>query len=282
MNLLRGLPGWAKGSGIFFIVAALGLQTNAQIITLADHNSVAQVDVGSQAGMFYWAVQGQNQLAQQWFWYRVGSDPVRSIDTISAPAITRFNGTRGLSTTYGNPMFSVQVDYLLSGGSVLAPGGIGVSDIGETITIVNRTAAPLEYHFYQYSDFDLGDPGFDTVQLGKNLRGFFNEASQVDINGAGLTETVTTPGAARGEVAFFNATLIALNSGTPYNLNNNSGPVGPGDVTWALQWDFNIPAYGSALISKDKYLSVLLIPEPSALALGLTGLAVLALRRRRA
>src|SRR5438105_2460912 len=67
-------------------------QSQAQIVTLVDRNSIAQVNVGSQAGMFRWEADGQNQLVQQWFWYRIGDavpgNPERSIDTISPPTIS--------------------------------------------------------------------------------------------------------------------------------------------------------------------------------------------------
>ena len=256
--------------------------SHAQIVTLTDNNSVAQVNVGSQAGMFNWFVQGQDQLAQQWFWYSIGNTAPQSIDTISAPTISLYNGTRGLSVMYNNGSYSVSIDYLLSGGSVVGPGQFAASDIGENIRILNQTANPLSFKFYQYSDFDLGGLGNDTVQLGQNLRGLFNEASQTDPL-AGLTETVVTPGAIHGEANLFPTTLATLNNGiNPVTLNDTVGPVGPGDATWALEWDFVINPGATALISKDKYLTVL-IPEPSSLTLlGLGAAVALAWKRRRA
>jgi len=252
--------------------ASLG---HAQIITLADKNSVAQVNLGSQAGMFNWTADGQNQLVQQWFWYRVGNNPEASINTIGGLTFSTPDA-RSLNSTYDNGSYAVTISYLLTG---FSPGS-GVSDIAETISILNRTGAPLEFHFFQYSDFDLGGAGNDTIQLGKNLRGQYNEASQSD-PAVALTETVVTPGANHGEAAFFNTTLAKLNNGVADNLNDNVGPVGPGDVTWALQWDFSIAPGSSVGISKDKYLHILAIPEPSALALLAVGGAALILRRRR-
>ena len=262
------------------VLGAVATQTEAQIYTLSDNNSSAMVDVGSSAGMFQWQVQGANQLAQQWFWYRVGNNANAPINAISSATASTFSGSRGLTTTYGNSQFSVRIDYLLSGGSSVGAGQYAVSDIGEIITINNLSSAPLDFHFFQYSDFDLGGAGNDTVQLGRNLRGLWNEAVQTDPT-AGLTETVTTPGANHGEVAYFNSTLQHLNGGTAYNLSDAAGPVGPGDVTWALQWDFSIAAGSSAQIAKDKYLSVLVVPEPSAVALIAIGLIACAARSRR-
>lgn len=253
------------------------LQSQAQIVTLVNNNSVAQVNTASQAGMFNWSVNGQNQLAQQWFWFRVGATgPEASINTISAPTITTPNAST-LYTSYANNSYGVQVNYSLTGGSA----GSGVSDIGESITINNFTRSALDFHFFQYSDFDLGGTtGGQTVQLGKNLSGLFNEALQT-APGVAFSETVLTPGANHGEAGLFNTTLVKLNDGTPTILNDNAGPVGPGDATWAFEWDLSIAPGGSALISKDKYIQLQPIPEPSSLALISLGLAGCALIKRR-
>src|SRR3989442_15907678 len=82
------------------VAAALAFSSQisqAQIITLSDNNSHAQIDPTSQAGMSNWFVDGQNQLQQQWFWYRIGNlGGESSINTISAPAVTLV----GLNTAY--------------------------------------------------------------------------------------------------------------------------------------------------------------------------------------
>jgi hypothetical protein len=195
--------------------------------------------------------------------------------------VTLFNGTRGLSTFYANNQFSIRVDYLLSGGPVQPPGQSAFSDISETITIYNLSGAPLDFHFFQYSDFDLaGTSGNDSVQLGRNIRGLFNETLQVDNAGGALTEAVTTTGANHGEAALFASTLLRLNDGTGSNLSDVGGPVGPGDATWALQWDMLIDPGSYALISKHKFLAVV-IPEPSCMSLIGVGLVGFGLFRGR-
>jgi hypothetical protein len=266
------------------VLLGIASPIHAQIVTLSHNNSIAHVNVGSDAGMFDWSVLNGNQyvpnLKQQWFWFRVGDNgPERPINTISAPTFTTPDA-RSLYTKYNNGSFGVSISYLLTG---QAPGSIGhdaLSDIAETISITNGTSSSLQFHFYQYSDFDLGGTsGNQTIQLGKNLQNLFNEAVQA--NGTdSLSETVVSPGANHGEAALFNATLLKLQNGNPDTLNDVAGPVGPGDATWALEWDLTIPAFSSFGISKDKSIHLKGVPEPTSLALVSLGVAACLLRRR--
>src|SRR5689334_5789467 len=165
----------------FVLTAALTVQ--GQIVTLTDKSAVAVVNLDSGAsnalGMTSWTIAGINNLAQQWFWYRIGDSGAESpINAIGGLSFSQPDA-RTLYATYDNGSYGVTIHYLLTG-SAFGPGISNVSsDISEGISIVNHTANPLAFHFFQYSDFDLlGTPTGDTVQLGKNLRGLFNEADQ--------------------------------------------------------------------------------------------------------
>lgn len=261
--------------GLVALALLIALPANATVWTLTDVNSTVKVDTGSQSGMFNWTVDGTNIMYQQWFWYRVGNNPEAPIDTLGlisenlvAPNIlvASFGSTTGLE---------IQITYLLVGGTL----GSQVSDVAETIRIHNHFATPLDLHFFQYSDFDLNQVNrVDTVRIDPSRR-FVNQNPWPSSTGPILSETVMTGSATPShvEAASYPSTRNKLNDGAANNLNDVYA-AGPGDVTWAFQWDTLIAARGSFLISKDKTLAP--VPEPATLAL-LGGVLVMLARRLR-
>jgi hypothetical protein len=246
--------------------------------SMVSGNSTVGFDPSSQAGVFSWNVDGINQLAQQWFWYRVGPNgPESSINALSAPTVMHQPGiiSDGYEIQYtGANGLSVDVKYSLVGGTA----GSHASDLSEQITLTNRNTDSMSLHFFQYSDFDLNGTANDDTLVFKNA----NTVDQSD-GGSVFSETVQTGGAGPSdhEADFFPVLLNKLNDGLPTTLNNLPGigvPLGPGDVSWGFQWDFNIGAGNSVIISKDKNLSASAganVPEASSwLVWGLLGLAV--------
>jgi hypothetical protein len=227
-------------------------QAQGQVITLSHNNALVQIDVtlGRQLGMFNWSVDGTNQLNQQWFWYRVGNtSSERSVDSLGALSLEQPD-LRSAHVHYDSGTYAVEIDYLLTGGS----SGSRSSAMQETITISNRTASDLDFHFFEYQDVDLGGAAEgDVSSLGVNLGGQFNETCQAKASLGLMAESVATPGANHGEAAFYNTTLVKLDDSSPTTLNDNSGPTGPGDATSAMQWDLTLAAGSSVLISKDVY-----------------------------
>lgn len=244
-------------------------QASATIFNLTDANSSLVVDTGSQAGAQDWFIDGINVLNQQWFWYRIGSTgPEHSIDTIDATPTETLLDPATLKITYTNSQLSVDILYALIGGT---PGS-RTSDVAETIRISNVGGTRLDLHFFQYSDFDLS-PGGDRVQLSAN------HADQTPAGfGMMISETVITPQASHGEANIFSNTLDKLNDGSATTLNDVL-TAGPGDATWAFQWDRSIAAGGSFIISKDKNIAPT-VPEPTAIAL-LGGVLLLIARKLR-
>ena len=78
------------------------------------------------------------------------------------------------------------------------------------------------------------------------------------------------------QVARADLILQSLNGANATTLSERVGPISQGELTWAFQWDFDIGAGGSVLISKDKSIA----PEPTAFALIGAGAVLLVLRRR--
>ena len=262
--------GWFAGCGLICQVLSFGSPASAQIVTLTSGNSSSQIDLGSQAGMFNWTIDGVNVLNQQTFFSRtIPGGTGASISPYSS--FTQPNAS-SVTATYTSASFNVTTVYSLVG---QAPGS-GGADITEQIKIQNNTAASLPFNFFQFANF----VGNGNVELGQNSHGFFNEAF---ITGGGLvvTENLDTgisPGADVGAIGD-PATILAQITGSP-----GYTPGGPdlGQGAWVLEWERTIGANSSLIISKDLNAIGVVSPEPPAWSLVSMGLFALgALRHYR-
>ncbi len=282
---------------IFAVLVALWVpDSHATYFKIEDRNSFAEIDTTAGSnnaldfqpfGMFNWNIDGRDYMYEQWFFFRVGDNAEQSISVLPIAATpgpppvpkegtfdTNFDFVHDTFTViYAGPGFEIEVRAGLQGGSV----GSNSADIHEEILITNLGTDALDFHLFQYTDFDMsGPPTFlgDTLYL-KNANTF------VQYNPETLfSETVGTPGPTNYEGALWHSTRDKLTDVNVDDLNNLVGAsaTGPltGDVTWAWQWDKIIAGGGSFSISKDKNVRPNEITEPGVLLLlgsGLIGLA---------
>jgi len=250
------------------------------IFDLADDNSL--VSVSTTAGVLDWIVDGTSQLSRQWFWYRIGDDPEVPITLLDVDAgVTGATDTNGdglddvAYVLYHGAGFDVGVRVSLDGG----PVGTPFSDVAEQVTVTNTSAAALDFHFFQFADFDLGGTtlGDEVVHLGNGAQGRYAfNAEQVDDEWTARVAEVATETMAHCEANSAAALNAILNDGVADDLSD-AEQAGPGDVAWAYQWDFVLDPGEAFMLSKDKMIT----PEPATLALLGGGAALALLLRRR-
>ena len=241
-------------------------------VQLIDQNSEVTIMTNSSAGQNHWVVDGSDVLHQQWFWYRVGNvGGQNSIDTLPAqfaladtnPFTDNHSDT--LTALYTGAGFTIELRLSLTGGAI----GSQTADMAEQISIHNTSAQPLDFHFFQYVDFNLSASADTAIVTNANTVYQFGGTRSV-------SETVATPAPDHHEVAITPTILNLLSSGSAVTLNDVNS-AGPDDVSWGFEWDVTLDAGDTLLISKDKHLDV---PEPASFMLTAVGVVGLWLVRR--
>jgi hypothetical protein len=237
-------------------------------------NKPTSIDINTVtgAGVYNWNAAGVSQLNYHWFYYRVGSlggeSPIQAID--NTPTSVYNPAARTLDVVYDNGSYSVRTFYKLTGGNT--------PNLSETITIDNHSGGNLDFHFFQYSDFDLfGATGGQSVQFSTNsVTGQYYRALQTDGNHT-VEEKVNsaTPPISHFEAQYAGNTIGSLLDGSPTTLSDTTS-AGVGNVTFAYQWDVNMANNTSFVLSK----LLTIVPEPTALSLVIISVAAMRMLRR--
>lgn len=276
-NALSGRGRLCQKTLMAALFAGFALQSEASVDTIGARDTSMQIDLAG--GITQWTVDGVNQLNLQSFYYSVGSGPATSIYTLGLPSATTITTNLpktivALDATYANSTLSVDTLFSLQS----SPIGSDQATLAQTLTINNLSATTQVFHFYQYSDFDLGGvSGGQNVQFASNGSGQYYQVVQTGSRGTTLNGVVAgvnggTSVQSEVQAGVYDGNKFGLGSGIPVTLNNTLA-AGPGNAVYAYEWDATLAAGGSIIISEIQTV----VPEPSSVTLTVFGLLALAL-----
>ena len=239
---------------------------NAVAFTLADGNAV--VNGTDTDGLTNWITDGIDDLFNQDYYWRIGNTSGEAQVGDIGPGVITQLAANIVNVSYTHAAFRIDMYYSLIGGAA----GSGTSDIGEIVRVTNLSNGALNFHLFEYDDFDING------SAGGDFASSLNSSTIGQSDGPRRVTVGATPPPDSWQIAPFNGLLVSLNDATPTNLNNTGSGLGPDDLTFAMQWDRTIQAGGSFLMSKNKRVET--VPEPATMAA--LGLGLAAMVRRRA
>jgi hypothetical protein len=260
----------AQSVTLVFNSSSLSPVTNAPIMvdfpisefSVSSSNSLMLVDPTSDAGLYSWTVNGMDVSYQHWYWLRIGSNaPQFSLDTLFGP-LGLYRSQTNTTVNYLGQGLSATLAFSLTGGA----NGSFASSLTESLTIQNVTNTTVNLHVFEYSDYDLSDnPSVDTLSFPAT-----NKAVQQG-NGLTLTESIGTPMPNFYEGSWYAITFDKITGTSPVTLTGSLIPNAPGDQTFAHQWDTNLAAGQSIVISLTNTITGSITTAPAVLSVARAG-----------
>ena len=253
-----------------FNSSSLSPVTNAPIMvefpislfSVSSSNSQVQIDPTSDAGLNSWAVSGTDVSYQHWYWLRIGSTATQfSLDSLSKP-FGLYRSQTNTAVNYLGQGLSATLAFSISGGA----NGSFISFLTESLTIQNVTNTTVNLHVFEYSDYDLSDnPSADTLA--------FPAANKVVQQGSGLTltETIGIPAPSFYEGSWYAITFDKITGMSPITLTDSLIPNAAGDQTFAHQWDTNLAAGQTIVISLTNSITGGVTTKPVVLSVAKSG-----------
>jgi large repetitive protein len=265
---------------VAILFASVVAQSQANAYTLSARDTSLQVNLAG--GLGPWTIDGANQLNRQWFYYSVGSGPVYSIDTIPliSSSLVPAGNNPFATAVYSNSIIKVTTTYTLQS----QPNGSGRATLQDAISFQNTSASSQDFHFYQFSDFDLaGSSGSQNLQF---FGGNNNLFVQTGWGGTSLSNTISATwngqlAVTRVQAGISDGSQFGLINGNPYPTLDNTTLTASGNVSFAYEWDVNLAAAGSPGSSLSLSEIQAVVPEPSSLALVASGMFAAAWFGRR-
>jgi hypothetical protein len=169
------------------------------------------------------------------------------------------------------------VTYMLSGGQANST----TSDLTDTIKILNNGSGNLDFHFFEYANFNLGNS-----TSGQTVSVTNGNTATVSGNG-GQAQTVVSPAPSEHEANSFPTLLNEISSSSKKYTLSDANAASAGDGEFGYEWDKTLSMCGgsSLVISGDTVIHapapVVVIPEPmNGGSIAVLGLGGLLLKRR--
>jgi hypothetical protein len=206
-------------------------------------------------------------MFEEWFWLRLNNDTSES-SLDSVPLFSSNVSGNQIRLLYANSLVSVGITYTLVGGSPLQP----VSHLTEDIAIGNPSAGSVSIAFFSETDLDMAGSGANDSIVGDAAG--VNQFADIY-----LAHVTGTPQPDAFQISPFPDIFVSLTDTSVTNLNNSGSPFGPGDGSFAYQWNLLLAGHSSQSLQIEKDIEI--TPEPSNLPLVAAGTGgLLALSRK--